>query len=439
MSLRYQINLRIFISTLCILLLAGVIGIWQARAAVDKEVDSSINLAVQLIKLGFTDGTPISAYQLELLPRLKALNATRHLKIQLKLPSGELIKLEDSQQKIAQADLPPAWFVSLVNHQYAATEYPLITTHGAVATLIIQAYPLDEITEVWQESLTFFLTLLIFTLLTFIAVNLVFNKSLQAIEQIIAGLTTIESGQYQFKLPIFATREYDRIAYAINHLATELNNAQIENSELTKHALEIQEEERQRLSQELHDEFGQSITAIKVMAATAAHPKSDTVQITASISDICDHLMEVVRNLMYQLHPLVLTELGLKAALDDMLNHWGDINPQLKISLQCSEQVDSLPPAMAIQVFRVIQESLTNAVRHADAQHINITLAFKESEDAMLQILIQDDGSGCDMQTIKSGFGLRGMQTRITTLGGELDITALPGKGMTITANIPLK
>ena len=82
-----------------------------------------------------------------------------------------------------------------------------------------------------------------------------------------------------------------------------------------------------RIAQELHDELGQSLTAIKVMAVTARHPKSDTLHITQSITDICDHLMQVLRSMMYQLHPLILTELGLKATLDDMLKHWKERNP----------------------------------------------------------------------------------------------------------------
>jgi hypothetical protein len=86
--------------------------------------------------------------------------------------------------------------------------------------------------------------------------------------------------------------------------------------------MDKKEEERQHLSQELHDEFGQSLTAIKVMAVTAAHEKADTKKITTSMIEICDHLMTVVRSMMKQLHPLILTELGLKATLEDLLHHW---------------------------------------------------------------------------------------------------------------------
>ncbi len=436
MSLRYQINLKIFLSAIFILILGATIAIWQARNAVNKEVDSSINLAVQLIKLGFVHNGTNTADSTHWLSNLNTLNETRHLNIQLITPAGKTVSLIRKSPKAALEDSPPQWFVHLVAQSYAETEYPLSQTEGR---LIIQANPLDEISEVWHESITFFALVLLLTLLTFVLVNLLFYKALDSIEQIVQGVQRIETGQYQQKLPEFCIREYASIAKAVNHMAEELSKAQQENRSLTKHSLDIQEEERQRLAQELHDELGQSLTAIKVMAVTAAHPKSDTTKITTSIADICDHLMVVVRSMMYQLHPLILTELGLKAALDDMLNHWQERNPTLTVSIECSDAVDSLEKKMTIQVFRVIQECLTNIVRHAEAQQVSIKLMMKNKKEKKLYLAVQDDGQGCDLSKINAGFGLRGMQERIKTLGGELTIVSQANQGMQITAQIPLK
>jgi len=435
-SLRYQINLKIFLSAVFVLMLGAVVAIWQARNAVNKEVDSSINLAVQLIKMGSVHNGANTADSTHWLSSLSTLNETRHLTIQLITPAGKTISLIRKSSKAALQDSPPEWFVHLVAQSYADTEYPLSQTEG---TLIIQANPLDEISEVWHESITFFTLLLLLTLLTFVLVNLLFNKALDSIEQIVQGVQRIETGEYQQKLPEFCIREYANIAKAVNHMSEELNKAQQENRSLTKNSLDIQEEERQRLAQELHDELGQSLTAIKVMAVTAAHPKSDTIKITASITDICDHLMVVVRSMMHQLHPLILTELGLKAALDDMLNHWQERNPTLAVSIECSDEVDSLEKKMTIQIFRVVQECLTNIVRHANAEQVSIKLTMENQTEKKLHLLVQDDGQGCDLAKVNAGFGLRGMQERIKTLGGELMIVSQPEQGMQITAQIPLK
>lgn len=276
------------------------------------------------------------------------------------------------------------------------------------------------------------------TLLTFFAVNLVFNKSLQSIATIVDVLKGIETGEYRFKLPAFKTQEFDSIAKAINHMMVELEKSQQDNRALTQHSLAIQEEERQRLSQELHDEFGQSLTAIKVMAVTAVRPQADVAKISAAIAEICDHLMIVVRSMMQQLHPLVLTELGLKAMLEEMVNRWSERNPELRLSINCSDDVDGLDKNLSIQVFRVIQECLTNVIRHAHADRVSIDLENIHQPQAVLQLKVKDNGCGCDLKSISRGFGLQGMQERVKSLHGALSVQSQPGAGMTVTAKIPL-
>ena len=160
MSLRYQINLRILISSLCILLLGGSIAIWQARNAVDKEVDSSINLAVQLIKFGFSQASQHPHTETDWLPQFNALKETRHLSIQLKAPSGEIISVARKNQLANHQEMPPQWFIKLVEGRHPKAEHQITTIGGKQLTLIIQANPLDEITEVWEESLGFFSSLL---------------------------------------------------------------------------------------------------------------------------------------------------------------------------------------------------------------------------------------------------------------------------------------
>ena len=419
------------------MLLGGSVSIWQARNAINDEVASSVKLAVQLIELSYENNTARSLNNrawITQLGSLSALNAIRHLNIQLKKRSGKVVNLVKQNYLDEQQEIPPRWFIKLVGSSYPHTEYPFISADDQQIILTIQPNPLDEITEVWRETVVYFISLLLFTLLAFITVNLAFNRSLKSIEQIVGGLKAIEKGNYQYQLPEFNTLEYDSIANAINHMTAELRLAQQENSALTKHLLDIQDKERQHLAQELHDELGQSLTAIKVMAVTAGHPKSDTVKITQSISGICDHLIQVVRSMMYQLHPLILTELGLKAALDNMLKQWQERNPDLSVSLKCSASIDTLPQEVTIHMFRVVQECLTNIVRHAAAQHVLIELNIKHKQ---IYLGVKDDGQGCDMEKIKSGFGLRGMRERITMLGGELKVSSQKQQGMTIMARIP--
>jgi len=434
MSLRYQISVRILLISLCILFLGGSISIWQARQAVSNEVDSSISLALQLIKIGVGDN---KTDQTDWMFRLSRLEQTRHLNIQLKTAAGAIVNISDHPEMNDSDETPPDWFVNLVLGEYPKIEYPIETLDSVPLKLIIQANPMDEISEVWQESIAFFISLTVLVLLTFISVQLVFNKTIQSIHSIIAHLKGIETGDYQKRLADFSTREYDDIAKAINRMTDVLDKTEKQNSALTQHSLEIQEEERQRLSQELHDEFGQSLTAIKVMAVTAAHEKADTQTITTSMIEICDHLMTVVRSMMKQLHPLILTELGLKATLEDLLHHWEVRNAPTVFTLHYDDAVDQIDRAIVIQIFRVIQESLTNIIRHAQADEVNISLQMTEGTDK-LSLLMTDNGLGCDLDQLSPGFGLLGMKERIKLLGGDFEIQSQTNNGFQIKAEIPL-
>lgn len=432
MSLRYQIILRVLLSSACLLVLGGAIAIWQARQAVEKEVDASIHLTLQLIKLGIA-GAPLT---IDDLSRLGALRQTRHLSIQIQKPNGQLMQFAAQQQPSRPEDMPPAWFIRWVKGDYPEVEHQLTTLDGETLKLIIKAQPLDEISEVWQESLSFFASISMLTLLIFIVVHLVMNKSLRAIDVIVQGLQVVETGQYRQQLPLFSIAEFDSIAGAINHMTAELEKAQQENRALTQHSLAIQEDERQRLSKELHDEFGQSLTAIKVMAVTAAKPNADIGKISATITDVCDHLTLVLRSMMQQLHPLVLSELGLKATLEDMVDHWSERNPNLNLEISCDDAVDNLDKNVTRQVFRVIQECLTNVIRHANASRVFIHLRLLKLNNA-LELTVEDDGQGFDVGNISLGFGLRGMKERVSSLDGELDLHSEPGKGTVVTAWVP--
>ncbi len=434
MSLRYQISIRILLISLCILILGGSIGIWQARQSVSQEVDSSIKLALQLIKIGIgTHKTP----QTDWMFRLSHLEQTRHLNIQIKTATGDMVHISQPSPQNAPADAPPQWFIDLVVSEYPQVEYPIEVGRHKTFVLIIQANPMDEIIEAWEESIAFFTTLLLLVLLTFLAIHFVFDKTLQDIKTIVEHLKGIETGDYQKKLPDFSTREYNDIATAINHMTHVLDSTEKQNRALTQHSLEIQEEERQRLSQELHDEFGQSLTAIKVMAVTATHQKADTPKIMGSVVEICDHLMTVVRSMMKQLHPLILTELGLKATLEDLLHHWELRSASTRFILHYDDAVDHVERTIVIQVFRVIQESLTNIVRHANASQVDISLQI-QPETKQLVLSITDDGQGCDLEHLAPGFGLLGMEERIKLLGGQLTIHAQINQGMQVQAHIPL-
>lgn len=433
-SLRYQINSRILILSIGIFLIGGAVTLLQAKRAVQAEMQSSIHLAVQLITFNLSQ----TSERKDWLVQLNALKETRHLQIQLKEPSGKVLTVSGFSAKQAQIS-PPKWFINLIGNSPTQIERTLITREGEQLTVLISANPLNEISEVWQESSVFFGLLLLFVTLIFLVIQLVFRRVLKAISAIIQGLERVELGDYQQPLPDFESEEISRIAQAINQLSTKLKAAQQENRALTQHNLAIQEQERQKLAQELHDELGQSLTAIKVMTsatARAENPQNSLIkQSTDAVIEICNHLMRVVRLMMQQLHPLILTELGLKAALEDLISHQTR-HAHLQIHFDCTTEMESLPENISIHIFRIVQEGLTNVVRHANATQVLIDLTLDEPH--FLTLKMRDNGQGCEMQNVKKGFGLLSMRERVRSLDGDFLIETVPQNGMKITVKIPL-
>ena len=174
------------------------------------------------------------------------------------------------------------------------------------------------------------------------------------------------------------------------------------------------------------------------MAVTVKHPKAKQEKISESIVSICNHLMLVVRSMMQQLHPLVLTELGLKACLEDLTQHWSERNPDLNFIIDCDERIDNIDKNIAIQIFRVIQECLTNVIRHAQATEVAIRLTIITQPIAELNLSISDNGIGCDLDHHQPGFGLLGMKERIKSLNGEISFASAPKQGMRVNARVAL-
>ena len=340
-TLRYQIYTRILLLSICVFAVGAMMTLWHAKRAVEQEMQSSIHLATQLVTFELSQNHARTQW----LAQLNALKETRHLHIQLKEPSGNILTVPITQNS-PTIETPPRWFVNLVVGAPIQIERTLMTSDGNALIMLIEANPLNEISEVWDESLAFFGLLYSLIFLVFVTIHVILSRVLKAIFIIVQSLARVEQGDYQSQLPRFSSEDMNQIARAINHLIEKLNASQQENRSLTQHTLAIQEDERQRLAQELHDELGQSLTAIKVMTVTVAKLDNGAnlliKQSTDHVVSICDHLMGVVRSMMQQLHPLVLTQLGLKAALEDLIAHWQQRH-DLTITFVCHGEIEFLP------------------------------------------------------------------------------------------------
>jgi PAS domain S-box-containing protein len=203
----------------------------------------------------------------------------------------------------------------------------------------------------------------------------------------------------------------------------------------------IREEERKRVARELHDELGQTLAALRIDLTLLRNElpieRMDLAARVQGLDDLLMHTIAAVRRISSDLRPRPLDDLGLIAAVQMLTDEVGQRHG-LTIRLHAPPQEIPMPDDVSSPLFRMVQESLNNVVKHAHAKHVDIHI---ESLEDTLRIVIEDDGDGMDVSgAVKSGsFGLIGMRERAWAMGGSIDTTSSPGAGTRVTIVAPLK
>ncbi|MBI3125973.1 MAG: PAS domain S-box protein [Candidatus Tectomicrobia bacterium] len=211
---------------------------------------------------------------------------------------------------------------------------------------------------------------------------------------------------------------------------------------LSRRLLELQETERRAIARELHDETGQALTALKINLDLALQtPAMSNAKYLAESADLADSLLRQVRNLSLDLHPSILDDLGLVAAL-----RWSAGRQAQRSGFRLHFDADPVGGRLPIEVetacFRIAQEALTNVSRHAEAKEVELT--FRRAGGAY-EMVVQDDGRGFDAESklryaaAGLSMGLVGMQERAALIGASLDILSTPGNGTRICLKVPLR
>jgi signal transduction histidine kinase len=218
-------------------------------------------------------------------------------------------------------------------------------------------------------------------------------------------------------------------------VAVELSQRVARNA--VRRVVQAQELERQRLARELHDETGQALTSIllglkPLEEALADHPAR------AALTELREQVVSAlqdVRRLAVELRPAVLDDYGLVPALERLIDSFAE-QRNVGVDFHSALGETRLPSEVETTLYRVVQEALTNIVKHANAKHISVSLARRESGVAAV---IEDDGAGFDLRAVREdGVGLIGMRERLALLDGRLEIESRPGAGTTIVAEVPL-
>jgi two-component system sensor histidine kinase UhpB len=220
------------------------------------------------------------------------------------------------------------------------------------------------------------------------------------------------------------------LAQAFNEM---LDRLEAERRESSGRVLAAQEAERLRVARELHDELGQTLTAVALRAEHTAQRKGAEHPEFAEMAELVQRGLADVRRISLELRPGALEELGL---LNAMISLCARVSEQtgMRIHRELGGPIPHLPPDVELAVYRIAQEALTNAVRHADASEVAVSL---RCEGGDLLLSVKDDGEGLPEHVI-AGAGLTGMRERAMLIGASLDIESSPGGGVEVTLRLAL-
>jgi signal transduction histidine kinase len=209
-----------------------------------------------------------------------------------------------------------------------------------------------------------------------------------------------------------------------------------QNREVTRLIHAGVEEERKRLARELHDELGQSVTAIRLVAATIERGGGLPVpQGAARIDAIAASMYDSVHRIVRELRPAALEQQDLRAALQDVGREWRTHHPAIEFDMRLEGDLADLGEEPTLAVFRSVQEALTNVAKHAAAQKVTLEVV---RGDAGLDVAISDDGRAGASSLGGSGRGLGGMRERVMALGGHLEAGEQPDGGFRVAIHVPL-
>ncbi len=416
----------------------------DARSSVREEMEAANRVAAQVLQnlivtYAATGGTPAVQRMLEQLGHVRANDLT------LRDASGKLLYYSPPPVYKAGREAP-AWFT----HLLAPTPARQVFTLGDGAQVVIAAQPSRAILDAWDDLARL---LAIATGMIAALGGLAFwlvERALAPFPLIADGLERLQRGELGFRLPALHGHEAHAIGAAFNRMAQamedkvraerEAHEARTRLEEGRELALLVEqsvEEERRLIAHELHDEFGQSVTAIRSLAmAIATQSGEPAMRETARlISDEAARLYDAMHGLIPRLAPAALDTLGLAESLETLVREWQERHPSPRLALR--QQLPSdLGTSVTLAAYRVVQEGLVNAVRHARAQQVTIEVT---AASGRMIVSVSDDGIGLPANWSRPGhFGLRGLTERVERLGGTLRVCNLDAGGACLRADIPL-
>lgn len=446
MNLKLRLNLIITALLLLVMLIGALLMIRNARDDVRAEVESTALLALHLLDAEILHYTSDFTWLSGANPnkasmfRLQSLESVRHLRIDFFDARGNL---RDSNRYVTKVNewSAPVWFVNAmgaVSETMPPIKRQVFANGRILGELVVTPDPSYEIAEIWSDMLGILVLVSIFFIVVNAMIYWAVGRALRPVNRVLFALSELEQGNLDSRLPSFTLPELSDISSKFNAMAETLQNSIKSNHQLTQQMISLQEDERKSLARDLHDEIGQHLTAIHIDASAILHAKTitDARESAKAIDIVARQMMNIVHGMLQRLRPGSLDELGLKTALQDLVDTWLQRNSNTAVDVSLSGDFTGVDETVAIAIYRIVQECLTNIARHSGANKVIVCLHGKSDQ---LLLNIEDNGKGFDPRLAPSGFGVAGMRERVQGLGGHFELNSRIGSGVQIQVSLPFK
>ena len=429
-----SIGLVLLVSLACGSVLVG----WHAASSVRTELRAALIVGAQTIHNGIDEAARAEDREGALRHLIATFNGNRHVRATLLDAADRPVAVS---VLFAPTQAVPGWLGGLIGGEPATVRLPVAQTGGGA--IVLRTDALNEIGEVWAGSRDAMLVLAGFAALSALLIGFVAGRALRPLENLAAAIDRVGQGQYHGTVPASGPPELTRLANGFNEMTRRLATVAAQNRRLNERLLTLQAEERADLARDLHDEIGPLLFAVDMTAATierleAGGRGADIPEHVRSIQDAVGRMQRHVRVLLGRLRPI--QGIGLEVAIERLAAFWRGRRPEIAFGIEVSADEDRIAGDLKETIYRVVQESVSNAIRHGEPTRVDIAVAPDDADG--IRVEVTDDGIGMDLDggsgRDPTQLGLIGMRERVMAMAGSLSIRrGRDGRGVIVAAWLP--
>jgi two-component system, NarL family, sensor histidine kinase UhpB len=441
MSLRFRL-----IGLICVILLAslafgGMIACVNASRSVRIEMHAALRVARQTVANAIDRLQSAADPSRNLEDLVASFEGNRHLRVWL---IGEAATVAKPSVEISPFGRVPFWFARIVGVAPVTTRIPIALGGRDYGTVAVETDPDNELLEVWTAFAASLTAQIAFYVLTISLIYVFVGRALQPLGSLAAALEQVGGGSFGTRISGRLAPELSRLRDSFNRMTTRLISSDAENRRLNEQLLTLQEQERNDLARDLHDEVSPYLFAINVDAATTSRLLQEGRSAEASghlhgISDAVHHMQRQVRIILGRLRPIGFTDFGLTEAIENIVAFWRRRCPEIRFQVAVAAECEGVGELVGATICRIVQECLSNAVRHAGPAIIMVSVYRSHDSDNsrdQLRVEVADDGLGM-REPNRKGYGLLGISERVKAVGGELTFSNRSGAGLAVSAVLP--